>query len=138
MLGDAKEPAMTAERLTARLRFFPLLIGRVEIADVSLDHPNIAVDLQANGQSNWSGLIDALTRSQNATQRLAAFSEMRIDGGTVVIRDEARKLSETLYGVEFSLAWPSISKSFGATGHFIWHDSPMDASLALADFPAAL
>ena len=138
VLGDSGRPALTAERLTARLRFFPLLIGRVEIADVSLDHPNIAVDLQANGQSNWSGLIEALTRSQNATQRLAAFSEMRIDGGTVVIRDEARKLSETLYGVEFSLAWPSISKSFGATGHFIWHDSPVDASLALADFPAAL
>jgi AsmA protein len=137
-LGDAKQPALTAERLTARLRFFPLLIGRVEIADVSLDHPNIAVELQSNGQSNWSGLIEALTRSQGATQRLAAFSEMRIDGGTVVIRDEARKISETLYGVEFSLAWPSISKSFGATGHFIWHDSPMDASLALADFPAAL
>jgi AsmA protein len=138
VLGDAGQPALTAERLTARLRFFPLLIGRVEIADVSLDHPNIAVELQQNGQSNWSGLIEALTRSQSATQRLAAFSEMRIDGGTVVIRDEARKLVETLYGVEFSLAWPSISKSFGATGHFIWHDSPMDASLALADFPAAL
>lgn len=138
VLGEGGQPALTAERLTARLRFFPLLIGRVEIADVSLDHPNIAVELQSNGQSNWSGLIEALTRSQNATQRLAAFSEMRIDGGTVVIRDEARKIVETLYGVEFSLAWPSISKSFGATGHFIWHDSPMDASLALADFPAAL
>jgi AsmA protein len=138
VLGDGSQPALTAERLTARLRFFPLLIGRVEIADVSLDHPNIAVELQPNGQSNWSGLIEALTRSQSATPRLAAFSEMRIDGGTVVIRDEARKLVETLYGVEFSLAWPSISKSFGATGHFIWHDAPMDASLALADFPAAL
>lgn len=138
VLGDNGQPALTAERLTARLRFFPLLIGRVEIADVSLDHPNIAVELQSNGQSNWSGLIEALARSQNATQRLAAFSEMRIDSGTVVIRDEARKIVETLYGVEFSLAWPSISKSFGATGHFIWHDSPMDASLALADFPAAL
>lgn len=93
VLGDSGQPALTAERLTARLRFFPLLIGRVEIADVSLDHPNIAVELQANGQSNWAGLIEALTRSQSATQRLAAFSEMRIDGGTVVIRDEARKLS---------------------------------------------
>ena len=136
-LGDAKQPALTAERLTARLRFFPLLIGRVEIADVS-DHPNIAIELQPNGQSNWSGLIEALMRSQTDTHRLAAFSEMRIDGGTVVIRDEARKLTETLSGVEFSLAWPSISKSFGATGRFIWHDAPMDASVTLADFPAAL
>ena len=111
-LGEAKQPALTAERLTARLRFFPLLIGRVEIADVSLDRPSIAIELQPDGQSNWSGLIEALMRSQTDTHRLAAFSEMRIDGGTVVIHDEARKLTETLYGVEFSLAWPSISKSF--------------------------
>ena len=138
VLGDSKEPALTAERLTARLRFFPLLVGRVEIADVSLDHPNITVDLRPDGQSNWSGLIEALARSQTATQRTAAFSEMRIDGGTVVVRDGAHKVTETLYGVEFSLAWPSISKTFGATGHFVWHDAPMDASLTLADFPAAL
>ena len=138
ILGDAKQPALTAERLTARLRFFPLLIGRVQIADVSLDRPSIAIELQPNGQSNWSGLIEALMHSQTDTHRLAAFSEMRIDGGTVVIHDEALKLTETLNGVEFSLAWPSISKSFGATGRFVWHDAPMDASLTLADFPAAL
>ncbi len=138
ILGDGKQPALVAERLTARLRFFPLLIGRVEIADVSLDRPNISVELHPNGQSNWSGLIEALTRSQSAAQRLAAFSEMRIEGGTIVIRDEARKITETLSGVEFSLAWPSISKSFGATGQFIWRDAPMDASLTLADFPSAL
>jgi AsmA protein len=138
ILGDAKQPALVAERLTARLRFFPMLIGRVEIADVSLDRPNISVEVQPNGQSNWAGLIEALTRSQSAAQRLAAFSEMRIEGGTIVIRDEVRKISETLSGVEFSLAWPSISKSFGATGRFIWRDAPMDASLTLADFPSVL
>ena len=138
ILGDAKQPALVAERLTARLRFFPLLIGRVEIADVTLDRPNISVELNPNGQSNWSGLIEALTRSQSAAQRLAAFSEMRIEGGTIAIRDEVRKITETLSGVEFSLAWPSISKSFGATGRFIWRDAPMDASLTLADFPSVL
>jgi AsmA protein len=138
VFGDALQPALVAERLTARLRFFPLLIGHVEIADVSLDHPRIAIEFQSDGQSNWSALMAALARSQTAAQRLAAFSEMRIDGGTVVIHDEARKINETLYGVEFSLAWPSISKSFGATGHFIWHDAPVDASFTLADFPAAL
>src|SRR5450631_4803180 len=56
MLGDAKRPALTAERLTARLRFFPLLIGRVEISDVALERPIIAIDQEPNGQSNWSGL----------------------------------------------------------------------------------
>jgi AsmA protein len=138
ILGDADQPALVAERLTARLRFFPLLVGHVEIADVSLDHPSIAVNLYPSGRSNWSGLMEALTRNQATVQRVAAFSEMRIEGGTIVIHDEARKIAETLSGVEFSLAWPSISKSFGATGRFIWRDASMDASLTLADFPSVL
>ena len=138
VLGDAKRPALIAERLTARLRFFPLLIGRVEIADVSLERPIIVIELDANGQSNWSGLIEALARSQKPTQRLAAFSEMRIDNGTVVLRDAGRKIDETLRNVDLSLAWPSISKSFGATGRFVWHDEPVATSITLADFPAAL
>ncbi|MBI2714905.1 MAG: type II secretion system protein N [Rhizobiales bacterium] len=138
VLGDTKRPALTAERLTARLRFFPLLIGRVEIADVALERPTIAIDLEPNGQTNWSGLIEALARSQIAgPARVAAFSEMRIDSGTVVVR-KAGKTVETLSGVDFSLAWPSISKSFGATGRFTWRDLPVDASITLADFPAAL
>src|SRR4029079_52138 len=44
ILGEPKQPALVAERLTARLRFFPLLIGRVEIADVTLDRPNISIE----------------------------------------------------------------------------------------------
>ena len=138
-LGDAKNPALTAERLTARLRFFPLLIGRVEIADVSLEHPHITIDLAPGGESNWSGLIAALARSRKpGTHGAAAFSEMRIDDGTITLRDHVYRASEKLENVNFSLAWPSISKTFGATGRFVWHDEPVDASMTLADFPAAL
>jgi AsmA protein len=140
VLGDAERPALTAEKLTARLRFFPLLIGRVEVADVSLERPTIAVDIDADGKSNWSVLIDALARSKKPSEvrTVAAFSEMRIDNGTIILRNQATKTVETLNSVDFSLAWPSISKSFGATGHFVWRDEPVDASVTLADFPAAL
>lgn len=138
VLGDGQQPALAAERLTARLRFFPLLRGRVEIADVALVRPVIAIDLDAHGRSNWSGLIDSLARGQKPAERTATFSEMRIDDGTVTVRDPSRKIEETVHNVDLSLAWPSISRSFGATGRFVWHDEPVDASLALADFPAAL
>jgi len=138
-LGDPKKPALTAERLTARLRFFPLLVGRVEIADVALVNPTIAIDLAPDGRTNWSGLTNALARSQKPNaQPGPAFSEIRIHNGTVVVHDEARKLTETFGDVVFSLAWPSISQSFGATGRFVWHDEPLDMNVTLADFPAAL
>jgi AsmA protein len=40
--------------------------------------------------------------------------------------------------VEMALAWPSISRSFAATGRFAWHDEPIDATVSLTDFAAAL
>jgi AsmA protein len=139
MLGSANRPALNAERLTAHLRFLPLLIGRAEIADVSLERPTIAVDIDASGRSNWSGLIAALARSQKPdAQRASTFSEMRIKDGVIAIRDQERKIYETLDDVELSLAWPSISKSFGATGRFVWRAEPVDASLILGDFAAAM
>ncbi len=138
VLGDPNNPALTAEKLTARLRFFPLMLGRVEISDVALVRPTIAVDLDAGGQSNWSGLIDALARSQKPAQRTPAFSEMRIDDGTLLVRDPAHKVDEIVRNVDLSLAWPSISKSFGATGRFVWHDEQINASMTLADFAAAI
>ena len=91
-LGDAKRPALTAERLTARLRFVPLLTGRVEISDVALERPIIAIDVEPDGNTNWSGLIDTLMRSQNkGAVRVAAFSEMRIENGTVQVRQPVAK-----------------------------------------------
>jgi AsmA protein len=139
VLGDATHPALAAERLTARLRFFPLLIGRVEIADVALDHPTITIDFDGDGGSNWSGLIGALARSQKKdAARVAAFSEMRINNGTLVMRNEAHKVFEALDVVQLSLAWPSISKSFGATGRVIWNAEPLDLTVTLGDFSAAL
>src|SRR6185312_3373546 len=102
-LGDASNPALTAERLTARLRFFPLLIGRVEIADVSLERPHIAIDLGPNGPSNWAGLIGALPKSQKpGAARPAAFSEMRLDNGTITLFYRVSAATETLDNVNFS------------------------------------
>ena len=37
-----------------------------------------------------------------------------------------------------SLAKATISRTFAATGRFMWHDEPIDATLSLSDFVAAL
>ncbi len=143
LLGDDRsgEPAVVADELTAHLRYFPLLAGRVEIADVTLVRPIINVTLRPSGQSNWSGLIVSLARAlEPAPGRTGSFSEIGIHDGAVVIhnRQAGNDVVDRLDGVEFQLAWPSISRSFGANGHFVWHDQPIEASLTLSDFLAAL
>jgi AsmA protein len=141
-LGDDAKPALAADRLTARLRFFPLLIGRAEIADVSLVHPHINVSFDRDGRSNWSGLVETLARAvgpkANRPADAASFTEIRIDDGTIALDDAARGITETFRDVDLALAWPSISRSFAATGRFVWHDAPIDGSVTLADFAAAL
>ncbi len=120
-LGDSRTgaPALTAEHVVARLRFFPFLAGRIEIADVSLVRPTIAIIFNADHSSNWSGHIETLARTlKPGPDRPASFSEIRIADGTIILRDEAYEIVETLANVEMALAWPSISRSFAATGRF--------------------
>ena len=141
-LGDDSKPVLAADRLTARLRFFPLFAGRIEIADVSLVRPRINVSFDRDGHSNWAALIDALARAlgpkANRPVNATSFTEIRINDGTIDLQDATRGISETLSNVELALAWPSISKSFAATGRVVWHDEPVDASITLTDFAAAL
>jgi AsmA protein len=143
-LGEpvAGETALTAEQLTVNLRLMPLLARRIEIADISLVRPRIAVTAYPDGHTNWSPLIDILARAlrPNAERdgRVLSFSQIGIKDGIVALRVPDRDVAETLEGVELSLAWPSIAKSFAATGHFTWHGEVVDASLTIANFSGAL
>jgi AsmA protein len=135
------QAAVVADELIAHLRYFPLLAGRIEIADVTLVRPTITVDFQPNGESNWSGLIQSLAHALEPNpDRTASFSEIGIHEGTVIVHNAhaGKDSEERLDGVDFQLAWPSISRSFGANGRFVWHDEPIEASLTLTDFLAAL
>ena len=133
------EPALAADELTARLRYFPLLAEHIEIADVTLVRPTIKVTFLATGESNWSGLISALARAlEPNSDRAASFSEIGIQDGTIIVHDAGKNVTERLEHADFQVAWPSISRSFGANGHFAWHDEPVEASLTLSDFLAAL
>ena len=50
-----------------------------------------------------------LKPGQSDRERVISFSEIRMAGGTIVIADEQRGVSEELSDVELSFAWPSIS-----------------------------
>ena len=80
---------MVADELIAHLRYFPLLAGRIEIADVTLVRPTISVSFLPGGESNWSGLIQSLAHALEPDPgRTASFSEIGIHEGTVIVHNE--------------------------------------------------
>mgnify|MGYP003693983219 CR=1 FL=1 len=63
-----------------------------------------------------------------------SFSEIRIQDGVLTYEDAANHVSETLGDIDLSLAWPSISRSFAATGQFDWRGERIDGSISVSDF----
>lgn len=143
-LGDIADgtPPLAADRLTTKLRFFPLLTGKIEVADVALENPRISLVIAEDGRSNWLPLMASLNRAfgpdSSARDRVMSFSEIRMTGGSVTIRDETRNISERVTNIDMSLAWPAISKSFAATGRANWRDELVDIGVTFGDFAATL
>ena len=52
--------------------------------------------------------------------------------------DAGNRAAEKLEDIDLSLAWPSISRSFAATGQFDWRGERVDGSIGISDFVAAL
>ena len=137
--GGTTDPALSVDVLTANLRLLPLLLQRFEIADVMMLRPHIHVVRSADGESNWTPFIQTIARNMKpGAENQLSFSEIRIQDGVLDYEDAANNTSENLDDIDLSLAWPSISRSFAATGQFDWRGERIDGSISASDFIAAL
>ena len=137
--GGANDPALHVDVLTANLRLLPLLLQRFEIADLTLLRPRIHVSLKPDGESNWTPFIQTIARTMKpGADNQVSFSEIRIQDGVLNYEDAATRGTEKFEDIDLSLAWPSISRSFAATGQFDWRGERVDGTISFSDFLAAL
>jgi len=137
--GTAPDPALQVDVLTANLRMLPLLLRRFEISDVMMLRPTIRVVRDSAGESNWTPFVDTIARTMKpGAENQVSFSEIRIQDGVLKYQDAANDAAETLADIDLSLAWPSISRSFAATGQFDWRGERIDGSVSASDFVALL
>src|ERR1700688_4184990 len=133
------DPALAVDVLTANLRLLPLLLERFVIADIMMLRPHIDVVRSADGESNWTPFIQTIARTMKpGADNQLSFSEIRIQDGVLAYEDVGNHLTEALDDIDLSLAWPSISRSFAATGQFDWRGERVDGSISVSDFVAAL
>jgi len=137
--GGTTDPALQVDVLTANLRLLPLLLRRFEISDVMMLRPHIQVIRDGNGESNWTPFVETIARAMKPdSENQVSFSEIRIQDGELTYDDAANHVSEALGDIDLSLAWPSISRSFAATGQFDWRGERVDGSISASDFVALL
>jgi AsmA protein len=101
--------------------------------------PHIRVIRTGDGESNWTPFIQTTARTMKpGPDNQVSFSEIRLQDGVLNYEDAANHVSETLDDIDLSLAWPSISRSFAATGQFDWRGERVDGSMSASDFVAVL
>ena len=131
--GGAADPALHVDVLTANLRLLPLLLRRFEISDVMMLRPTIRVIRDGNSESNWTPFVETIAKTMKpGAENQVSFSEIRIQDGVLKYEDAPNHVSETLGDIDLSLAWPSISRSFAATGQFDWRNERIDGSVQRA------
>src|SRR5260370_1199193 len=137
--GRTADPALQVDVLTANLRLLPLLLRRFEISDVMMLRPHIHVTRDGNGESDWAPFVETIAGTMKpGAENQVSFSEIRIQDGVLDYEDSTNHVSEQLGDIDLSLAWPSISRSFAATGQFDWRGERVDGSISAGDFVAML
>jgi uncharacterized protein involved in outer membrane biogenesis len=92
-------PLAAAKTIEVQLALMPLLQRRVEVAELAINEPAIALETAADGRRNWE--FDAKTTASGAagaaqgTSLITAFAvgKMSIKDGTIVHRDGSRAVT---------------------------------------------
>lgn len=114
-LPGAKSPHMVEVRsVTVRPSLFALLAGRIELSEVVLDQPRIALEVTADGKPNWEF---APAPSQPAASKAAASKSGTAGSfslGALVIRDGTLSFVDATQGLSVMAEKANLSASIGS------------------------
>jgi uncharacterized protein involved in outer membrane biogenesis len=139
-LGNASwsgEPAMARiERLDMRVRFWPLLAGRVVLPEVSLVQPRLRLERNAAGSGNW---VFANTRDCVAAKCASSVhvGQLRASHGTLQFREPTLR---TAVDLQFDSVPPARGEAFAPLvlrGQGTYRKAPFELA-GQVDSPLAL
>ena len=132
---------LTAERLTARLRLLPLLVGRAEFDVLELENPRIQLTVDAAGSENWrldqggvAARVAAPTAAdgtETAAPGAIALGDIRIVNGTVIYDNQVTNRHEELSAVNLDVSWPSTDAVISGSGSLQWRAETVEFNAAL-------
>lgn len=112
------EPILRSQDVTASLRLWSLLHGRLEIARLSLSEPSFNLVRNASGHWNLEALLQRAAQTAVAptgkpkSERRPAFPYIEAEGGRINLKIGEEKKPYTLTDADFAL-WQDSENSWG-------------------------
>lgn len=114
---------LDAEGAVANLKLMPLLVGRIEVADVALERPTLVVTSTASAPPV---AVAALVVAKDAP-------ELRLTKGTVVLRSRDGLTREIINGIDARLVRTAGGAGASLSAAFIWRDVECEARISIAN-----
>ncbi len=120
--------SLDSDGMVARLRLLPLLVGDLEVADVTLTRPTLVV----TGKSPvLKSALVALVAGPN-------MPELRLVGGTIALRNADGLTEELVSGIDARLDRSAGGAGLVAKVAFAWRDRVTDVDIELMNVAAFL
>ena len=138
-IDGAKEPyLLKLKSLEAKVRFMPLLEGRVEIEKIHLVEPQLTLEMLADGRAGWHGLVQG---AENRTMTFGqagdavALNDVTLRGGRVRYVQAATATDIEFGNLNLSVAAPSLRGPYKILGDMVFRDVAVNVEITTA--PAA-
>src|SRR4051794_28161173 len=128
--GAGGAPIVEGGQLRGELRLLPMLIGQIELSELSLNEPRIRVDIDAEGASPWEPLLSRQRDRIAARQTHRHVRRLILTNGTVALSDRRRAFATELTEVNLVGNWPAVEGSVDVTGSGRWRGEPVQVSLS--------
>ena len=146
MKGAVAPDMARLESLEVRVRFIPLLQGRIEVASISLIRPVIELEVLDDGRANWVIAPKAVAKrrkprrrpgprhrppppAERSTVSAAAaavrFDDVRIVDGTLIWRNAGAGTVQRVEKIDAQIAARSLAGPFRAKGGMVVRDIPI-------------
>jgi hypothetical protein len=120
------------DAIKVTIEFWPLLIGHEIVDELVLDHPRVVLLRDKNNRDNWDFGTDQNKKKKpqkpGEPTQLPAIHLFTLDGGTLKVRDDIRKLTFDAGVNADERAGVASNQAFRLSGHGDLNGQPFDVT----------
>jgi uncharacterized protein involved in outer membrane biogenesis len=135
-VAGAKNPNMVeVKSVTVRFSLLALLVGGIDVSEVTLVEPKIVLEVNAEGKPNWE-FTPSVAEAKPAAPRPGtplpvSLGRVAIENGTLIFSDSQAGLSVVAEKANFSASVGSIDGPYSLAGNATINGTPLRLDLAV-------
>jgi AsmA protein len=122
--------------LRGEFRVLPLLLARLQLAEISLRDAAIEVDIDQDGRTAWDAPVVGLRERLAAQDAGNHLRRIVLKGADLQIRDRRTGFEALLTDINLAVDWPSVESPVQVAGSMTWRGEPVEWAAGLQ--PGAL